>query len=178
MLDSVCFSMRKVALFFIFVVFLGGLMICSCSKENGTTPSGPGGGAESAGGAAAGQDGSQMATPPMGFQLPPITDLHQLLATNGEAFWTRNVELSHVMVQRVLSDKQFILIGPDNSQTVPVQLNGSHPEIKEGREVDISGIIDPLGKDLSQWDVPPPERQALAGHTMFIRAVSIKPSGS
>lgn len=111
----------------------------------------------------------------MQFQLPPITDLHQLL-TNGEVFGTRNVDISHAMVQQVFSDQQFVMVGPDTSQTVAVELNGLYPQIKEGQEINVLGIIDPLG-DLSQWNILPAERQALAGHTMFIRAVSIKPSG-
>lgn len=165
--------MRERALFLVFIVFLSGL-ICSCSKEN-QPPSGPSGSAESAGGAIKGQEGSQMSTPPMRFQLPPLTDLHQLL-TNGDVFQTRNVDISHAMVQRVFSDKQFVLVGPDDSHTVPVQLNGLYPQIKEGQEINVLGIVDPLG-DTSQWNVLPTERQALAGHTMFIRAVSVKPSG-
>lgn len=163
--------MKERALSLIFVVSLSGF-ICSCSQENS-----PGGGAESAGGAAAGQESSPNAAPPMRFQLPPITDLHQLLTTNAEAFETRNVDISHAMVQRIFRDKQFALIGPDDSHTVPVELNGLYPQIKEGQEINVLGIIDSLG-DPSQWNVLPAERQTLAGHTMFIRAISIKPSSS
>lgn len=61
---------------------------------------------------------------------------------------------------------------------VPVQIGGLHPEIKEGEKINVSGMIDPLGKDRSQWNVTPAERQALEGYTIFIRPASITPARS
>lgn len=125
---------------------------------------------------ASGQENSSSQMPTMKFQLPPITNLQEILATNEQNLWTRTVNLSDVKVQRFLNDKHFLLIGRDGGQTVLVQLGGLHPEIKEGQKVNISGMIDPLGKDLSQWNVSPADRQVLARHTMFIRPASITPA--
>lgn len=114
----------------------------------------------------------------MKFQEPPITDLRKILNTNdSDAFWTRSVNLSDVTVQRNLHDEGFILIGTDDQHTVLVQLDKPHPEFREGQKVNVTGRINPLGKDLSQWNVKPADQQVFQGHTMFISATSVIPSG-
>lgn len=114
----------------------------------------------------------------MKFQEAPITDVGKIVEiSNSEAFWTRPVNLSGVTVQRNLHDEGFILIGIDDQHTVLVQVDKPRPELREGQKVDLTGIIDPMGKDLSQWNVKPADRQVFQGHTMFISATSVTPSG-
>lgn len=170
----------KRALFqsFVLTAFIGWLM-CSCSRQgpapSAATGNAPAGSANTPGGAATGQANSQQPGPPMTFERPPMTDLRPLLTNDTEAFWTRTIDVSNVQVQRVFANGEFLLVGPDSTNTVVVQVRESHPEIKVGQRVDISGIIDPIGS-ISQWNVSPQAHQMLAGHTMFISGDSVKPA--
>lgn len=115
----------------------------------------------------------------MNSALPPLTDLRQFLdSSNQVTFWTRRVDWSGVTVQRNLHDEGFILVGPDNDHTVLVRLEKAHPELREGQKVDLTGIVDPMGKDLSQWNVKPADREVFQGHTMFISASLVKANGT
>src|SRR5215469_4480489 len=153
----------------------------SCSRQgeenSNSAQSPPSGGAESGGGSMAGQQTNQTG-PIMKFEQPPITDVRMVVGTNNsEALWTRSVNLSGVTVQQNLHDEGFILIGTDDQHTVLVQLDKPHPKLGEGQKVDLTGTIDPMGKDLSQWNVKPADRQVFQEHTMFISATSVAPSG-
>lgn len=114
----------------------------------------------------------------MNYQKPAVTNLSELFNTNNPtAFWTRTVYLSGVTVQQVFKDGQFIVVGPDKNHALPVQLGELHPELKPGRKVDITGVIDPTGDDKSQWNVRPEELQVLSQHPIFIQERSLKSRG-
>lgn len=152
----------------------------SCSRQGANSNSGSSsssGGAESGRGASTEQQTNQPSGPIMTFQEASITDVRKIVGTNNsEAFWTRRVNLSGVTVQRNLHDEGFIVIGTDDQHTVLVQLEKPQPELREGQKVDVTGTINPIGKDLSQWNVKPVDRQVFQGHTMFISATSVTPS--
>jgi hypothetical protein len=115
--------------------------------------------------------------PPMNFEKAAVTNLSQLFNTNNPtAFWTRPVDLSGVTVQQVFKDRQFIVVGSDKEHAVPVQLIESHPDIKPGQKLDLTGVINPTGHDKTQWNVLPEEQKLLAQHSIFIQERTIKPS--
>jgi hypothetical protein len=108
--------------------------------------------------------------PPLKFEQAPITNISQILnSTDAESFWTRTVNLSNVTVQQIFRHEQFVMVGPDPDHTLVVQLSRSRPGLKPGEKISVAGIIDPLGKDKSQWNVPAPEEKILKQHQIFIR---------
>lgn len=116
--------------------------------------------------------------PPMKYEQPPITDMAVFFNTNNPmAFWSRSVNLTGVTVQQVFQDRHFILVGPDKDHALPVQLIESHPEIKPGQKIDLTGVVDPVGGDKTQWNVLPAEQNALGKHSIYIQERSLKLSG-
>lgn len=108
---------------------------------------------------------------PMEFQQPALTSVSQILAnTNPAALTTRTVQLGSVSVQRVFSP-QYILVGPDANQTVVVRLKELHPGIQAGQKMNISGMIEQLGEDLSQWQLNPEYKVIVGRYPIFINAM-------
>jgi hypothetical protein len=172
------FALIPFSCLFLGIVFLGS----SCSREgaDNSTASGQaaqGASADSGGGTTSGATAVMPPGPPMKFEQPPVTNLSQIYSsTNPESFWTRSADFADVTVQEILPGRQFILVGTDKDHTLVVQLNQTHPELKPGQKVEVMGIIDPLGKDKSQWNVSAVELQVLERHSIFVREVSIRPA--
>lgn len=151
------------------------LLVPSCSREGNSAQPARGGSADPGDGTMSGASAPAVPGPAMTFQLPPVTSLSEIFsATNVEALSTRTVQLTGATVQQVFPDGHFMAIGPDSEHTLMVQFSGLHPEIKAGQKVDVMGIIDPLGKDKSQWNVSPAEQQVLDRHNVFVREVTIR----
>jgi hypothetical protein len=157
----------------------------ACSRQgngnSGTTATAQGG-SDDPGGSVTGSrvDGATEPHPPggpMNFEKAAVTNVLELFHTNNPtAFWTRPVDLSGVTVQQIFADGHFIVVGPDKDHTLPVQMGELHREIKVGQKIDIVGVIDPIGRDKTQWNVQLEEQKVLAQHSIFIQARSIKPS--
>jgi hypothetical protein len=157
-----------------------GFGVASCFRDgaNNNAETTSRGSAESAGGQASGTD-VKPPGPPMTFEQPAVTDLQDLFrSTNAQALWTRTLNASGVKVQQISQDKQFMLVGPDAQHSVVVQMKELQPEIKMGQTVDVTGVINQLGQDLSQWNVSPEDRQMMAGRTLFVRANSVRASSA
>ena len=123
-------------------------------------------------------DGATVPQPPgspMKYEQAPVTDVSVFFTTNNPtAFWSRSVNLTGVTVQQVFKDGHFIVVGPDKDHALPVQLSELHPEIKVGQKIDLSGVVDPIGQDKTQWNVAPDEQNVLAQHQIFIQERSLK----
>lgn len=170
-----CLGMRRFG--FIAVLLAAAFVVCSCSKQNSgnsTSSAQPPRGAaqDPGGGTVSGATAPQMPGAPMSFEKPPITDIGELVnSTNNQGLWTRTVNLSGVTVQRRLGS--FILVGPDKNHVVPVQLGGQSSKVEPGQKVNVGGMIDPLGKDKSQWNGNPDVQKDLSSYSIFIRATTI-----
>jgi len=164
-----------------------GLLEPACSQKgsdvnSGSTATAQGGSDDPGSSITGGRvDGATEPPPPgvpMNYQKAAVTNISELFNTNNPAaFSTRAAELSGVTVQQVFPDKHFIAVGSDKDHSLMVQMGELHPEIKAGQKVDIRGVINPTGHDISQWNVQPEEQQALAHHPIFLQERSIKMSG-
>jgi len=179
----VCWCMRHCKLILLLSSLLAVVYVePACSRHDQgnsgqTSEPARGGSADPGGGNVSGSTAPTLTGRTMEFENPPLTDISQIFSLtnpNPQALWTRPVDLTGVTVQEVLPSKQFILIGSDKQDSMLVQVGGAHVELKPGQKVDLKGVIDPLGKDKSQWNVGPEEMQVLNQHTMFISANSIQ----
>jgi hypothetical protein len=152
----------------------------SCSRQDegssaASAQPAQGGSADPGGGKIDGATAPAAPGGPMKYEKPPVTDISELFNTNNaEALWTRGIDLTGVTVQQIFADKQFILVGPDKEHSVMVQVSEQHPEINVGQKVDVTGVINPTGRDKTQWNVSPDEQKLLTQHSIFVLAKSIR----
>jgi hypothetical protein len=156
------------------------LLLCaSCSDNPGGSslddPTGTGGTGDSRREGSPDGAGTAPATgAPMKYQRPPITDVRQILAASDtQVLWTQPVEFPDAKVQRVLDDR-FILIGPDPQQTIAVMLTERNPALKPGQAIYLSGVINPVGEDLSQWQTSDEIRNELRKNSILINAKEVR----
>lgn len=107
----------------------------------------------------------------MEYQRAPITQIREALnISNAAALTSRPVDLADVPVQRILTP-QYVLVGPDQNHVLVVRLKELAPGLKAGQHLAINGVLEPLGKDLRQWELDSESREIVGQHTVFVNAI-------
>ena len=109
----------------------------------------------------------------MTYDQPSLTSVTEILAaSNPVALATRSVQLMGVPVQQVFSP-QYFLVGHDSAHVIVVRSKELYPNLKSGQNVNIVGVIEQLGQDLSQWQLDPKYKAVVGQHPIFINAIQV-----
>ena len=112
--------------------------------------------------------------PEMTYNRPPLTSIGEILSQSNQvvALATQSVQLTGVPVQQVFSP-QYFMVGPDATHGIVVRSKELYPNLKPGQNVNIAGMIQQLGEDLSQWQLDPKNKAIVGQHPIFINAIQV-----